>query len=354
MVELGIIGLGKWGEVLVRAAQKSSRLRIRQGFSRSAETRQKFSSTMGIACPDDVSVLLQDPAIQGVILTVPNELHLPYALLCAQAGKHVYIEKPITNTLAEARELQTACAAQGVGVFIGHCAKLLAGVQQIRQAINRGDLGEICLIEGRFSNDRALKLTPNDWRWYQAKAPGGPLSQIAIHQFDVLRYLGGSVESLCAMSGKKSPAKPEVEDQWVISLRFANGALGCVTSSWTSPGVFEVRVVGTRGLMHYQIDQTLWGSAHLLHQGASLYSQQIGESPAAARQWPLEATDMFQQELELFADLVEGRMQPDFDARYGIEVLGMVEAARHSDHQGGVSVRLPAFLAASAQALGAA
>lgn len=344
MVKLGIIGLGKWAGVLATAAAKSSRLQITKGFSRSAKTRQAFSSNFGIACPDTVEQILQDPQIQGVIVTVPNELHLSIARQCAQAGKHVYIEKPIASRLDEARELKLACEARGIRVFIGHCAKLLSGVQQMRQAIDAGELGDVCLIEGHFFNERALGLTPDDWRWYQAKAPGGPLSQIAIHQFDVLRYLGGPVDTVSAMSSRKSPVGAQVEDQWVVSLGFASGALGCVASSWTSPGVFEVRVVGTRALMHYQIDQTQWAAAHRLHEGASLSLQKHGQSPRAAQSIPVTRSDMFLDELELFAQLVLGTPQLHFDADYGIEILGLVEAARHSDQTQGTRVDFGRFL----------
>ncbi len=344
MVTLGIIGLGKWAGVLARAAARSSRLSIARGWSRSAATRRAFATAHGIDCPETLEQLLEDPAIEGVLLTVPNELHLSYALQCARAGKHVYIEKPITGRLDEALALRSACDAAGVRVFVGHCAKLLAGVRLMHQAAAAGELGALCLIEGRFSNERGLALTPQDWRWYQDKAPGGPLSQIAIHQFDVLRHLGGEVDTVSAISSRRSPAGAEVEDQWVVSLGFASGALGCVTTSWTSPGVFEVRVVGTRALMHYRIDQTRWGTAERLHEGASLVLQKHGQSPTAAAELPVPQSDMFQQELELFADLVRGTPQPDFDADYGIGILGLVEAARHSDRHDGTRVRLGPFL----------
>lgn len=347
-VGLGIVGLGKWAGVLARAAARSKELRIVRGTSRSAATRDAFAAAHGIEGVDSLEALLADPSIEGVILTVPNELHLDVALQCARAGKHVYIEKPITHRLHEALALRQACAAAGVRVFVGHCAKLLAGVKLMRQALDAGELGEPCLIEGRFSNERALALTPQDWRWYQDRAPGGPLSQIAIHQFDVLRALGGPVATVSAMSARRSPVGAEVEDQWVVSLGFASGALGCVTSSWTSPGTFEVRVVGTRALMHYVIDQTRWGTAERLHEGATLTLQRHGQSPASAQSIPVPAGDMFQEELELFARCVRGEPQPGFDADWGIEVLGLVEAARASDRDEGRRVRLDDFLRAAA------
>jgi predicted dehydrogenase len=341
---IGIIGLGKWSAVLTNACMRSSKVRIISAYSRSQETRDKFTAKYQIPCVENVEDLLGNPEIHGIILTVPNELHFEYAKLCAQHGKHVYIEKPITNNLAEAFLLRDVCKRYGVKVFIGHVAKLLSGVQLISQEIKNGKLGDICMIEGRFSNERALTLTPDNWRWYQSKAPGGPLSQIAIHQFDVLRFLGGEICDLSAMSARKSPVGAEVEDQWLINMQFKNGALGSITSSWTAPGIFEIRVIGTKGLMQYRLDQTKWGEPELLYQNASLFFQKTGDSFVEAVAYTLPPDNMFQLELELFGEMISGIDQQYFDADYGIEILALVEASRESSLQNSVKVNLSNFL----------
>jgi predicted dehydrogenase len=123
MVNFGIIGLGKWAGVLARAASKSAQIKIIQGFSRSKITQEKFCAEHGVLGVHDATEILENPSIQGVILTVPNELHFAYAEMCAKAGKHVYIEKPIANTLKEAKLLKQVCEQHGVRVFVGHCAK---------------------------------------------------------------------------------------------------------------------------------------------------------------------------------------------------------------------------------------
>ena len=347
MINLGIIGLGKWAGVLTNASKKSHKIQIISAYSRSQKTRESYSSEFGVPCVGNIEEMLNDPSIDGVILTVPNELHFQYAKLCAEHHKHIYIEKPITNSLAEAKALTQICRSEGVGVFIGHCAKLLTGVQLINDAIQRGDLGRVCIVEGRFSNERALTLTPDNWRWYQDKAPGGPLSQIAIHQMDVLRFLGGPVSTVNATASKISPVGAEVEDQWVLGMQFKSGALGCITSSWTSPGIFEVRVVGTKGLMTYQIDQTKWGVADALHLNAQLFYQKLGESSSQSVAIKVPEGNMFLEELELFGQLILGIEQPLFDADYGTEILCMVEAARCSNMQNSTRIQLTEFLSQS-------
>ncbi len=344
MVNLGIIGLGKWAGVLARAASKSEQIKILQGFSRSKITQEQFCAEHGVLGVHNATEILENPSIQGVILTVPNELHFAYAEMCAKAGKHVYIEKPIANTLKDAKLLKQVCEQHGVRVFIGHCAKLLAGVQRIKQAIDADELGDICIIEGTFTNERALSLTPKDWRWYSDKAPGGPLSQIAIHQFDVLRFLGGKIDTVSAVSSKRSPVGAEVEDQWLVNVQFESGALGNIISSWTAAGLFEVRVIGTKAIMLYQIDQTKWGMANRLHEGATLAFQRVGESATSAIRLPVLESDMFLDELELFSAMVCGAEQDDFSAAYGLEILGLVESARLSDQQSGQRINFPQFV----------
>ena len=78
-------------------------------------------------------------------------------------------------------------------VTVGHSARLMAGIRAMGKAIEAGELGRVGFMEANFSNERALELTPKAWRWYKDRAPGGPLSQLAIHQFDVLHYLGGEI-----------------------------------------------------------------------------------------------------------------------------------------------------------------
>src|SRR5205823_11398398 len=161
----------------------------------------------------------------------------------------------------------------GVQVMVGHSARLLVGTRMMRQAIDRGELGRVAFIEANFSNERALELTPQTWRWYKDKAPGGPLSQLAIHQFDVLHYLGDEVVEASAISSKLSPVGAEVDDQSMTLLKFSDGKVGYVGSCWTSLGVFAVRVFGSKGLMHYEIDFETWDTPDRLHKKSTLYIQ---------------------------------------------------------------------------------
>ena len=214
--KLGIVGLGRWAKVLTRAVAKSDKLKIVAGYSRTEDKRRAFQQEFGIATVPDMKTLLSDPEIRGVIITVPNEQHLPVATEIAKAGKHVYTEKPIAATLEDGIEIAGLEKKYGITITVGHSARLLGSIRRIRQAIDAGELGRVAFMEANFSNERALELTPNTWRWYKAKAPGGPLSQLAIHQFDILHYLGGDIVEASSMASKLSPVGAEVDDQSMI------------------------------------------------------------------------------------------------------------------------------------------
>ena len=149
-----------------------------------------------------------------------------------------------------------------------------------------------------------MRLTPQDWRWYSASSPGGSLSQIGVHQFDTLRYLGGDIAAVSASAARHSPAGAEVEDQWIVAVHFADGKLGTVISSWTSPGTFNVRATGLDALMVYDIDQTHWADPERLHENATLYMQARGKGPADRQALPVPDGNMYRDELDLFADSV--------------------------------------------------
>ena len=346
-VKLGIVGLGRWAKVLTRAAVKSDKLEIVSAFSRSEENCQAFHEEFGVPVVPDLGAMLSDPAIGGVILTVPNEQHLPLALAVAKAGKHVYTEKPIASTLEEGLKIADLVERHGITVTVGHSARLLAGVRRIREAIDSGELGRLAFLEANFSNERALELTPQTWRWYKDKAPGGPLSQLAIHHFDVLHYLGGEIVEASSIASKLSPVGAEVDDQSMTLLRFADGKIGYVGSCWTSPGVFAVRVFGSKGMMHHEIDFGTWDTPEKLHETSTLFIQRGKDGYAKRENLKIPKSDMFLAELEMFAESCRTGKPNELTAHNGNIAVAVVYAALRSLERDGKYVRISNVMAAA-------
>jgi len=350
VIRVGIVGLGRWAKVLTRAACKSRELAIASACSRSQENRAAFEREFGITTTGDLATMLADRSLQGVILTVPNEQHFPLALEAAKAGKHVYTEKPIASTLAEGLAIAELEGRYGITVTVGHSARLMAGIRQMRAAIDSGELGRVAFIEANFSNERALELTPQTWRWYRSRAPGGPLSQLAIHHFDVLHYLGGEMLETSSIASKLSPVGAEVDDQSMTLIRFADGKIGYVGACWTSPGVFAVRVFGSQGLMHYEIDFASWDTPEKLHESSTLYIQRGRNGYGKREVLEVAQSNMFRAELELFAQSCRGGKRNELSAENANVALAVVYAALRSIERNGAGVPIAEVMEAARSA----
>lgn len=344
-VRVGIVGLGRWAKVLTKASKQSTKIDIVSGYSRSEEKRSAFEKEMGVRPVGSLEEMLADPTISGVIITVPNEQHRAIAEKVAAAKKHVYTEKPIAHNLEDGLEIAALEKKYGVTVTVGHSARLMAGIRMIKQRIDAGELGTVAFIEANFSNERALELTPQTWRWYKDRAPGGPLSQLAIHHFDVVHYLGGAMLEVNSIASKLSPVGAEVDDQSMTTIRFADGKLGYVGSCWTSPGIFSVRVFGSKGLMHYEIDFGTWDTPHLLHQSSTLYIQRGKDGYGKREELIVPESDMFRAELEMFADSCVSGKSPELSADNAITSLAVVNAALKSIERKGQAVTLAEVMA---------
>jgi predicted dehydrogenase len=205
----------------------------------------------------------------------------------------------------------------------------------MKDFIEGGTIGQISFIETNFSNERALTLTPDTWRWYRDRAPGGPLSQLAIHQFNILHYLGGEVDCVSSIASKLSPVGAEVDDQSMTTVKFKNGALGYVGSCWTSPGIFSVRIFCQKGLLHHELDFSSWDKPEDIHKSSSLYIQRGIDGYGLREELEIPQGNMFVDELEIFAAACRSKKLSELTAREGNVAVAMVTAALDSVEKDG-------------------
>jgi predicted dehydrogenase len=132
-----------------------------------------------------------------------------------------------------------------------------------------------------------------------------------------------------------------------VSIRFADGKLGSIVTSWTSPGEYRVQATGDRASVDYAVDQSLWAQPARLHEHAVLERQARGDGPAARTRVPVPPGNMFRDELEQFAEAVRGDRSCELSAANGCQALAAVEAAIVSASRGGAAVTLDEMLAAA-------
>jgi predicted dehydrogenase len=156
----------------------------------------------------------------------------------------------------------------------------------------------------------------------------------------VLHLLGGEIAEVSSMASKLSPVGAEVDDQSMTLLKFADGKVGYVGSCWTSPGIFAVRVFGSKGLMHYEIDFGTWDTPHLLHKASTLYIQRGKDGWAKREAIALPESDMFRAELEMFAATCATGKAGELTAHNGNVAVAVVYAALKSLDRKGQYVRI--------------
>jgi predicted dehydrogenase len=330
LVKFGIVGLGHCARLLARAAAKSDKLKIIAGYTRTEQKRRSFQLETRVPVVSDLKTLLSYPMIDGIIVSTPPDQHLLIAVEVAKAKKHIYLESPIADTLERGLEIAALEQQPGVTVTVGCSARFMAGIRKIREAIDRGELGVVGLIEANFSVPRALPFPQSDGHVARAGTPADLFSQFAIQQFDVLHFLGGEISEASVMAAKLSLTGAELHDQFTTLLKFADGKLGYVGSSLTSPGVFAVRVFGSKALMHYEADVQAWNTSDKLREKSTLYLQRDENSYAGREVLPIPESDMFRSELEVFAEACRTGKSGELGAANANLALAIAHAALRS------------------------
>lgn len=337
-VRLAPVGLGRWARVLARGAQRGEVVELASCFSRDETRRAAFQQEFGIPrAAASYQELLADPEIDGIVVTTPNDTHREVCVQALEAGKAVYTDKPIAHTLADANAITAAVEATG-GVFaVGHSARRLAGHREMARWIADGRLGDVSLAEANFSNERGLELTPQTWRYFADKSPGGAFIQLGVHHADTLQAMLGPVRSVTAQV-RKLYTKAEVPDAVMAICEFESGALGYLGTGWASPGVYRMSVLGTKAALNYDLDFTKWDESHQADDWARLEAQFYGESERTVLDPP--RTDMFREQLDEFALAIRGQAKVEVGATEATRALAVVQAALLSSERGGAAVEL--------------
>jgi predicted dehydrogenase len=198
----------------------------------------------------DFRDLVQSPNVDAVIVAIPNVYHRDAVVAAAEAGKHVFCEKPLATNLRDAREMIAACEAANVKLMVGFNQRFWNQVDVAKEIIDSGALGEIKGFRSVYSEDWDVYPAATRYRYDLAQSGGACIIDLTIHRIDLARYLLGEITSLCAEI-KHSVIPPKVDDNVWLLCNFANGATGCISSDRFSPMVANATdVFGTEGTLY--------------------------------------------------------------------------------------------------------
>src|SRR4051812_28965554 len=316
-MKVACLGMGWWADVLADAIKRSGKLTIASCYTRSEEKRQKFASKYGCRAAQSYEEILNDRSIEAIVNTTPNSVHLETTVAAAKAGKHVFLDKPIANTIEDARGLTRACRRAKVVLALGYQRRRESHFRWIKQHI--GEFGRLVNAEANISRDRLGQIDLTSWRYSAEGMPGGVMLQIGIHYTDVLEYLLGPVK---AVSGQFARLVLPGDNPDVASLvlEHENGALSTLNASYASASEYYLmNLYGKEATACYD-----------LHQGLRV----LKRGTKTATPVPAEKNDTLVEELEEFMRAARGDGEPEMDGERATASLAVILAGIRSAREG--------------------
>jgi predicted dehydrogenase len=247
MIQLALVGLGRWGKVLVESVQnRSGEVRFSAAVTRDLAAALAYCEPLGIKPVASLDVVLGDPGIDGVVLATPHSLHPEQVIACAQAGKPVFVEKPFALTRAAAAEALAAAERAGVLVAAGHNRRWLPAIAALKRMIDAGALDTVLHVETQFSSNLAGRYDPASWRVAPGESPAGGLAGMGIHLIDTIIHLAGPIADVHAITTRRVHELP-MDDTTVVAFRLADGCTASLITLTATAPVFRLQVHGTKG-----------------------------------------------------------------------------------------------------------
>jgi predicted dehydrogenase len=248
MIRAAQIGLGWWGKTLVESVQGTSeRIQFVAATSRTkSDASLTFAQAQKLAVADTYEAILADPNVDAVVLATPHSQHAAQVIAAAQAGKHVFCEKPFALHQAEAEAAVAATQTAGVTLGLGYNRRFHPEMHKLREQIRSGALGTVLHVEATMTFPNALALTADAWRAQRDETPAGGLTPMGVHAIDGMIDLCGPIETVYCQSFRRVVAV-DADDTTSMLFRMQAGMSGYLgTMTATGPG-FSFQVFGSKG-----------------------------------------------------------------------------------------------------------
>ena len=248
---IAIVGCGSFGAHLAELIGTLPQFQI-IGLCDPDESRlEPLARSLDVPVSSSLRECLSNSEAQAVLLTAPNHLHHSLALEAAEAGKHIFCEKPMALNVEECHDMIEATDEAGVKLMVGHKRRLRPQYQKMAKAVRRGQLGRVLAvnINGFYHRDW--------WGWWLKREQGGGLLHASgVHDIDFLRYICGEAGSVFARSPVKTDHRSDYEDALSLMIHFESGVVGTLqvcpfSTVRTFRQAFGVHIVLERGGVLY-------------------------------------------------------------------------------------------------------
>jgi predicted dehydrogenase len=332
-IGIAVVGLGYWGPNLVRNLHELPQVRVELACDLREESLAAIGRRYpGVRTTTCFETVLADPAVDAILLATPVSTHHSLAARALCAGKHVFVEKPLASSTAEALDLIRLAEERSLTLMPGHTFLYSPPVQMVRSMIDSGELGEIYFVSTSRVN-LGLHQSDASVAW-----------DLAPHDFSILRYwLDETPQHLTALS--RGCIHPNTPDVAFINLEFPSGTIAHVEIAWLAPSKLRrTTVVGSRKMAVY--DDTSNEPVRVFDSGVNLPNPEtFGEYRLSYRTGDIvsphiDAAEPLLLELDDFCRAIESGEAPRSSSHLGLEVVRMIEAVDSSLESSGVRVTL--------------
>jgi len=228
-LRVGVAGLGRAFMLTLPSLAADPRVRLVAAADPRADATARFATEFGARVHDSVEALCADPEVEVVYVATPHELHATHAVLAAQHGKHVLVEKPLAITQAECGAIVDAVDHARVVLVVGPSHSFDRPIARAREIIASGDCGAVRMIHAQYFTDFVYRVRrPEE---LDAARGGGVLLSQGAHQIDVVRLLGGGLAtSVRAFTGDWDVERPP-EGAYAALIAFEGGAFASLVYS---------------------------------------------------------------------------------------------------------------------------
>jgi predicted dehydrogenase len=306
VIKAAIVGMGWWGRTLVEAVADSEVIRFVAGATRTVSPEvTAFAETQTLTLAQDFTALLADTNVDAVVLATPHSQHTEQVVAAAQAGKHVFCEKPFALTKADAEAAVAATQKAGVTLGLGYNRRFHPEMTSLRHKITAGELGTVLHFEATMTFPNALFLKPDAWRADREETPCGGLTPMGVHAIDGMIDLGGEIESVFCQSIRRV-VQVDSDDTTSMLFRMKNGASGYLgTITATGPG-FSFQVFGSTGSLRLEGMTHVAGASSEERRTRLFSTAKWQPIKGPAETWDAARLDVTRACLEAFATAATG------------------------------------------------
>jgi predicted dehydrogenase len=246
MVKVALIGFGWWGKNLAKAMEgKDSNIQLSMIVTKEPDQAAEYCKANHIILSNDLNDALSNPLIDAVVLATPHSMHSEQIVAAAQAGKHVFCEKPLSLRHEDAMTAIRACEQNHVILAVGQNKRFWPSMVKLREVVASGSLGALMHIEGHYSNENSTKFF-SDWRDKPTESPAGGLTGTGIHIIDAMVNLAGKANQVSAHVASFRVGK-DPRDATSVNVQFENGVSAYFAMVRATPFFWRVHAFGDTG-----------------------------------------------------------------------------------------------------------